>query len=81
MDHREKCSVKTTTLRAIRDDLASVEKWIEAGETVCIVSEGKPYARIVPESARHGFFGATPTAEPLPADLDSPPPVKWEVNE
>ena len=73
--------MKTATIRDLRNEFARLSKWLEKGETVQIIKRGKPFARVVPEPKPKGFLGATPSAVPLPLDIDAPPPVTWETGE
>lgn len=71
--------MKTATVREIRNDFATISKWLESGEVVQVLKRGKPFARIVPEPKRNSFLGACPSLEPLPADIDAPVGVEWEA--
>jgi antitoxin (DNA-binding transcriptional repressor) of toxin-antitoxin stability system len=44
--------MKTATINEIRHDFLSVLKWVEAGEEVEVVREGKPVAMICPPSRK-----------------------------
>lgn len=49
-----KCStMKTATVRELRNHYSGLMKWIEAGEEIRITRRGKPIARLVPEPAEH----------------------------
>ena len=44
--------MKTATITEIGHDFLSVLKWVEAGEEVEVVREGKPVAKICPPARR-----------------------------
>lgn len=70
----------TATVRELRNNFSALSKKLEAGETVQILSRGKPIARLVPEAeTRRSFVGSTPSAIPLPEDIDDPVDVEWEA--
>ncbi len=71
--------MKTATVRDLRNDFGRVSKWVEAGETVCILKRGKPFARVVPEPTAPSFFGAGADSVRLPPDVDQPVGVPWDA--
>ena len=69
----------TATVRELRNNFSALSKKLEAGETVQILSRGKPIARLVPEAPRKSLLGAAPTGFPLPDDIDEPLDLEWEA--
>ena len=41
--------MKTATARELRNQFASIARWLEQGETVVLTRRGRPLGRIVPE--------------------------------
>jgi len=52
--------MKTATVADLRNQFRRVSSWIEDGETVQILKQGKPFARLVPDSAARRGRGAKP---------------------
>jgi antitoxin (DNA-binding transcriptional repressor) of toxin-antitoxin stability system len=71
--------MKTATVRDLRNEFGKLSKWLAAGETIQIIKRGKPFARVVPESKPHSFFGAGKGIMKLPDDIDDPIDVEWEA--
>lgn len=73
--------MKTATVRELRNDFGRLSKWLEKGETIEILKRGKPVAELVPRMSGRPrvLLGATPSSDPVPADIDKPPPVTWNV--
>lgn len=73
--------MKTATVRELRNDFGRLSKWLEKGETIEILKRGKPVAELVPKRAQtpKRLLGATPSSEPLPADIDKPVDVEWDA--
>jgi len=70
-----KCiTMKTATIRDLRNDFARLSKWLEKGETIGIIKCGKAVAELVPKPAgkRKALLGCTRSPYPLPADIDDP---------
>lgn len=74
-------TMKTATVRDLRNQFGRISKWLADGETVQILKRGKPFARIVPESKNRSWFGSMAGKGNCPADLDDPVPVRWEAAE
>jgi antitoxin (DNA-binding transcriptional repressor) of toxin-antitoxin stability system len=74
--------MKTATVRDLRNDFARLSKWLEKGETIEIIKRGKPVADLVPKAGgkRTTLLGCTPSALPVPDDIDEPPPVTWNAD-
>ena len=74
-------TMKTATIRDLRNDFARLSKWLEKGETIEITKRGKPVANLVPKSGgkRTVLLGCTPSPYPLPADLNEPVDAGWEA--
>ena len=73
--------MKTATVRELRNEFGKLSKWIEKGETICILKRGKPFASISPQGGRKPLLGATPSPFPVPDDLDEPVGITWEALE
>ena len=75
-------TMKTATIRDLRNDFARLSKWLEKGETIEIVKRGKPVAQLVPKTSGKPsvLAGCTPSPYPVPDDIDEPPPVTWELD-
>jgi prevent-host-death family protein len=72
--------MKTATVRELRNDFGRLSKWLEKGETLCIVKRGKPFARVVPEPKSKSFLGAGKgTMSKIPDDIDEPLGIIWEA--
>jgi antitoxin (DNA-binding transcriptional repressor) of toxin-antitoxin stability system len=71
--------MKTATVRELRNDFGRLSKWLDGGETVCIVKRGKPFARVVPEPKAKSFLGAGKGTVKIPADFDEPLDLEWEA--
>jgi len=44
--------MKTATVAALRNDFATISKWIHAGEAVTITKRGRPFATLSPARER-----------------------------
>jgi len=71
--------MKTATVRDLRNQFGKLSKWLAAGETVQIITRGKPVARVVPEPKARSFLGCMKGTATLPPDIDEPLDVEWEA--
>jgi antitoxin (DNA-binding transcriptional repressor) of toxin-antitoxin stability system len=72
-------TMKTASVRDLRNSFSRLSKWLAAGETIQIVKRGKPIARIVPEPDAGTFFGAGAGTVKLPSDVDEPVTAAWDA--
>jgi antitoxin (DNA-binding transcriptional repressor) of toxin-antitoxin stability system len=71
--------MKTATIRDLRNDFASLSKWLEKGETVQLLKRGKPFARVVPEPKSKSFLGCMAGTAKVPPDMEEPAGIEWEA--
>jgi antitoxin (DNA-binding transcriptional repressor) of toxin-antitoxin stability system len=64
--------MKIATVRELRNDFDRLSKWLEKGESVQIVKQGKPFARLVPEPRSKGLLGRLEGTAKVPDDFDDP---------
>ena len=69
--------MKTARIQEVPQQWAEILQWVEAGEEVQMMSQGKPVARLTPCAATRPFIGATTGGPALPEDLDAPTGEKW----
>ena len=43
-------TMKTATVRDLRNRFQQISRWLEQGESVQVKKRGKPFARVVPEA-------------------------------
>lgn len=72
-------TLKTATVRDLRNDFARLSRWIEKGETIQLLKRGKPFARVVPEPRPGSFLGCMGGTAKVPADMDEPAGIEWEA--
>jgi len=73
--------VKVATVRDLRNNFARLSVWLDQGETIEILKRGKVVADLVPKNASRGkpLLGCTPSAYPMPTDINDPVDVEWEA--
>lgn len=69
----------TATVRDLRNHFSELAKKLANGETVQILSRGKPIARLVPEERPRTFVGAAEGMAIIPDDFDAPMNLPWEA--
>jgi prevent-host-death family protein len=70
----------TATVRDLRNHFSELSKKLAKGETVQILSRGKPIARLVPESQTLGtWVGAGKGTAVFPDDFDEPMNLPWDA--
>jgi len=71
--------MKTTTIRDLRSNFARICAWLEQGETIQLLKQGQPFARIVPEATAERFLGRMAGTAKVPYDIDKPLGLEWEA--
>lgn len=76
-DFPQRIGMKTVIFQELGSSgFRRVSRWLSGGETVLILKDSLPYARIIPEARQlRTLLGATPGLQPLPPDIDDP--VQW----
>ena len=69
----------TATVRDLRNHFPKLAKKLAKGETVQILSRGKPIARLVPETQHRTFVGAAEGMAVIPPDFDEPLDLPWDA--
>ena len=72
-------TMKTATIRDLRNDFARLSKWLEKGETVQLLKRGRPFARVVPEAKPGSFLGRMAGTVEVIGDMDEPVGIEWEA--
>lgn len=61
--------MKTATLRQLRNETATLVKWVEAGETVLVTKRSKPLFRLLPAMPAESGACKIPDFEARQRDL------------
>ena len=69
----------TATVRDLRNHFPKLARKLAKGETVQILSRGKPIARLVPEAQPRSFVGAGRGLAVMPPDFDEPMDLPWDA--
>jgi prevent-host-death family protein len=77
------CSMRSTTTRALRENLRATIATAARGEEVLVTLRGKPYVRIVPASPRapkgSGSYPLRGSAVRMADDFDAPLDRLWKA--
>jgi antitoxin (DNA-binding transcriptional repressor) of toxin-antitoxin stability system len=72
-------TMKTVSVRELRNYFGKVAEWIDGGETVQILKRGRPFARLVPASKAKSFLGCMEGTGIVPDDVEQPLGLEWDA--